>query len=69
MAEPLHERWERRGRRAGRAGYARRVMTRGTVRLNWPAFLELLPEAGRLTLDLGCGEGRGGAPCASAGTA
>jgi SAM-dependent methyltransferase len=29
-------------------------------RFNWPAFGELLPPAGRATLDLGCGEGRGG---------
>ena len=28
---------------------------------NFPAFLELVPPAGRLTLDLGCGEGRVGA--------
>jgi len=28
---------------------------------NFPAFLELLPPAGRATLDLGCGEGRVGA--------
>lgn len=27
-------------------------------RMNLPAFLELLPPPGRLTLDLGCGEGR-----------
>jgi SAM-dependent methyltransferase len=27
-------------------------------RFNLPAFLELVPPAGRLTLDLGCGEGR-----------
>lgn len=27
---------------------------------NWPSFLELVPAAGRATLDLGCGEGRGG---------
>jgi SAM-dependent methyltransferase len=26
--------------------------------LNQPAFLELLPEPGRLTVDIGCGEGR-----------
>lgn len=26
--------------------------------LNWPEFERLLPEPGRLTLDLGCGEGR-----------
>jgi SAM-dependent methyltransferase len=30
-------------------------------RLNLPAFLELVPPAGRATLDLGCGEGRLGA--------
>jgi SAM-dependent methyltransferase len=30
-------------------------------RLNFPAFLELLPPPGRATLDLGCGEGRVGA--------
>ncbi len=29
-------------------------------RLNWPAFRALLPPPGRLTLDLGCGEGRVG---------
>ena len=29
-------------------------------RYNWPAFLQLLPAAGRATLDLGCGEGRAG---------
>jgi ubiquinone/menaquinone biosynthesis C-methylase UbiE len=29
-------------------------------RMNWPAYVELLPPAGRATLDLGCGEGRGG---------
>jgi SAM-dependent methyltransferase len=28
------------------------------TRLNWPAFEQLLPAPGRLTLDLGCGEGR-----------
>jgi SAM-dependent methyltransferase len=28
------------------------------TRLNWPAFEQLLPPPGRLTLDLGCGEGR-----------
>jgi ubiquinone/menaquinone biosynthesis C-methylase UbiE len=27
-------------------------------RYNWPAFVDLLPPAGRATLDLGCGEGR-----------
>lgn len=59
MTEPLHERWER---EAG--AWARWVRTPGHDawhwRLNWPAFLELLPAPGRLTLDLGCGEGRGG---------
>lgn len=29
-------------------------------RYNWPSFLELIPAAGRSTLDLGCGEGRAG---------
>lgn len=29
-------------------------------RYNWPSFLELIPAARRATLDLGCGEGRGG---------
>ena len=28
--------------------------------LNWPAFAALLPPAGQLTVDLGCGEGRVG---------
>jgi SAM-dependent methyltransferase len=27
---------------------------------NWPAFAQLLPDPGRLTIDLGCGEGRVG---------
>ncbi|MBA3716791.1 MAG: class I SAM-dependent methyltransferase [Actinobacteria bacterium] len=34
---------------------------------NFPAFLELLPAAGRRTLDLGCGEGRVGAELARGG--
>jgi SAM-dependent methyltransferase len=36
-------------------------------RFNWPAFLELLPEAGRRTLDLGCGDGRAGGELAARG--
>jgi SAM-dependent methyltransferase len=59
MTQPLHERWEREA-----AAWARWVRTPGHDawhwRLNWPAFLHLLPAPGRLTLDLGCGEGRGG---------
>lgn len=35
--------------------------------LNLPAFLALLPEPGRLTLDLGCGEGRLGRALADRG--
>jgi SAM-dependent methyltransferase len=34
---------------------------------NFPAFLELVPPAGRRTLDLGCGEGRVGAQLARRG--
>jgi SAM-dependent methyltransferase len=56
---PMHERWER---EAG--AWVRWVRTPGHDewhwRLNWPAFIALLPPAGRRTLDLGCGEGRGG---------
>lgn len=36
-------------------------------RYNWPSFLELVPAAGRATLDLGCGEGRAGALLRAAG--
>jgi len=35
--------------------------------LNWPAFGELLPPPGRRTLDVGCGEGRGGRALSSDG--
>jgi SAM-dependent methyltransferase len=35
--------------------------------LNFPAFLELIPPAGRATLDAGCGEGRVGADLARRG--
>jgi SAM-dependent methyltransferase len=59
VQRPLHERWE-----AEAGAWARWVRTAGHdawhFRLNWPAFLDLLPAPGRLTLDLGCGEGRGG---------
>lgn len=34
---------------------------RTNLEFNLPAFLELVPDAGRRTLDLGCGEGRVGA--------
>jgi SAM-dependent methyltransferase len=34
---------------------------------NWPAFASLLPEPGRLTIDLGCGEGRVGVELRRAG--
>lgn len=34
---------------------------------NWPAFYPLLPPAGRRTLDVGCGEGRGGRRLAAEG--
>jgi SAM-dependent methyltransferase len=58
VERPLHERWEAEAR-----AWARWVRTPGHDewhwRLNWPAFLELLPRPGRLSLDLGCGEGRG----------
>jgi SAM-dependent methyltransferase len=59
VGRPLHERWEDEAQ-----AWARWVRTPGHDewhwRLNWPAFVELLPQAGRLTLDLGCGAGRGG---------
>jgi SAM-dependent methyltransferase len=59
VERPLHERWE-----AEATAWARWVRTprhdAWHFRLNWPAFLHLLPAPGRLTLDLGCGEGRGG---------
>jgi SAM-dependent methyltransferase len=59
MERALHERWEEQAE-----AWARWARTPGHDawhwRYNWPAFVELLPPAGRLTLDLGCGEGRGG---------
>jgi hypothetical protein len=58
MERPMHERWEDEAE-----AWARWARTPGHDewhwRLNWPAFLELLPPPRRLTLDLGCGEGRG----------
>jgi SAM-dependent methyltransferase len=33
-------------------------LDRSHEKMNWPAFLKLLPGPGRRTLDLGCGEGR-----------
>ena len=57
MGDRLGETWERRAtqwtawaRTPGHDVYF--------TRLNWPAFEQLLPAPGRLTLDLGCGEGR-----------
>jgi SAM-dependent methyltransferase len=59
MERPLHEQWEHEAE-----AWAAWTRTPGHDEwhrhLNWPAFLELLPAPGRLTLDLGCGEGRGG---------
>jgi SAM-dependent methyltransferase len=53
------EAWERRA-----ADWAAWARTPGHdsffTMLNWPAFEQLLPAPGRLTLDLGCGEGRVG---------
>lgn len=61
----LAEEWD-----AQADAWARFVRTPGQDhyyhRYNWPCFLELVPQAGRATLDLGCGEGRGGHPFASA---
>jgi len=36
-------------------------------RLNWPAFVRILPDARGATLDLGCGEGRSGRELAGLG--
>jgi SAM-dependent methyltransferase len=56
----LAEEWEARA-----DGWARWARTPGHDqhfhRFNWPAFIELIPDAGCATLDLGCGEGRVGA--------
>jgi hypothetical protein len=57
MEDRLDEVWERRA-----TEWAAWARTPGHdvhfTQLNWPAFEELLPGPGRLTLDLGCGEGR-----------
>jgi SAM-dependent methyltransferase len=59
MERPLHEHWEQEAE-----AWAAWARTPGHDnwhwRLNWPAFLALLPAPSGLTLDLGCGEGRGG---------
>lgn len=59
MGDRVAEGWE--WRAAGWTAWAR---TPGHdvyfTLLNWPAFERLLPAPGRLTLDLGCGEGRVG---------
>ena len=52
-------RWERWTRVAGHDVYFEQ--------LNWPAFHELVPPAGRRTLDVGCGEGRAGRALAGEG--
>jgi SAM-dependent methyltransferase len=64
--EPLAEAWE-----AQAEEWRRWTRTPGLDRhfhrYNWPSFLELLPPPGRATLDLGCGEGRGGVALAPLG--
>jgi len=59
VGDRLGEAWERRA-----AEWTAWARTPGHdvhfTLLNWPAFDELLPPPGRLTLDLGCGEGRVG---------
>jgi SAM-dependent methyltransferase len=56
---PLSEEWER---RAG--DWERWARTPGHDLhfhgFNWPSFVDLLPPPGEATLDIGCGEGRGG---------
>jgi ubiquinone/menaquinone biosynthesis C-methylase UbiE len=57
---PLAEEWEDRAQ--AWVAWARTPdHDRYFHRFNWPAFLDLVPGAGRATLDLGCGEGRAGA--------
>lgn len=59
MGDRVGEAWERRA-----AEWTAWARTPGHdvyfTLLNWPAFERLLPSPGRLTLDLGCGEGRVG---------
>lgn len=56
MPESYREGWERHAR--DWAAWARRPGFDSYWLFNRDAFLELLPPAGRLTLDVGCGEGR-----------
>jgi SAM-dependent methyltransferase len=65
-SEPLSDAWER---EAARWERWTRVPGHDVYfeLLNWPAFEALLPPAGRRTLDVGCGEGRGGRRLAAAG--
>lgn len=55
----LADEWE-----AQAAAWARWTRTPGhdhhNHRYNWPSFVSIIPAAGCATLDLGCGEGRGG---------
>ena len=66
MDDRVGEAWERRA-----AEWAAWARTPGHdvyfELLNWPAFERLVPTPGRLTLDLGCGEGRIGRLLQSAG--
>jgi len=55
-AEPLAEAWERNA--AGWIEWARLPERDSYWRFHRAAFLSLVPSPGRLTLDIGCGEGR-----------
>ena len=67
-ARPTFEAWE-----AHAEGWIRWARTPGHdyhyEQLNLPAFLDLLPPAGQLTVDVGCGEGRLGRVLADRGHA
>jgi ubiquinone/menaquinone biosynthesis C-methylase UbiE len=54
--DPLHEVWQRNA--AEWIAWARAPGHDSYWRFHRAAFLELVPPAGRLTLDVGCGEGR-----------